>query len=253
MKKELRRQRKEARRQAAAAAQPAPPIVVPPEGIPILWVEPTGVERYRRGYHCPECKAYVEQDMPAEAMEEYRKICAPLWEWPEPRPTITCQCGAEVRMNSAGLDAEYHAPSTGEVFERVRDLPAGAVWAQQKPYWRLWNWLSYRDAEGVPFPEPAEGEGKQCRHADRPHPDDDRVLIVRLPDGHDWVIDSRCNNCDMPLDDEHWCWNRSGRPEDGTLDVQRSKPGQTSCHVGAGSIQTGRWHGFLHGGRLVNC
>lgn len=152
-------------------------------------------------------------------------------------------------MNSAGCDYEYHAPSSGEVFERQCDLPPGAVWAQPvRDHWKLWNWISYRDEDGTPFPPPKEGEGQQCRHVDRPHPDDGRVLIVRLPDGHDWTIDSRCNNCDLLLDDEHWCWNRSGRPEDGTLDVRRSKPGQTSCNVGAGSIQTGRWHGFLHNG-----
>jgi hypothetical protein len=227
---------------------------MPPEGIPILWVEPTGVERYHRGYHCPECKAFTEENMPEEAIEEYRRICAPEWQWPEPRPTITCKCGATVAMNSAGLDAEYHAPSTGEVFERLRDLPPGAVWAQRQWHERgLHNWISNRDSDGQPFPDPPEGEGKRIRFMERPHPDDGRVLICRLPDGHDWVIDSRCNNCDLLLDDEHWCWNRSGRPEDGTLDVRRSKPGQTSCTVGAGSIQTGRWHGYLHNGRLVGC
>jgi hypothetical protein len=256
VKKELRRAAKKARR-AARTIRPdvvvQPSITIPPEGIPILWVEPTGVERYHRGFHCRECKAFTEQDMPGEAIEEYRRICAPKWEWPEPRPTIRCKCGATVAMNSAGLDAEYHAPSTGEVFERIRDLPHGAVWAQK--VWRedreLNNWISHRDEDGTPFPPPKEGEGGRIRFLDRPHEDDGRVLIVRLPDGHDWEIDSRANNCTLPLDDAHWCWNRSGRPEDRTLDVRKGKPGQTTCGAGGGSIQTGRWHGFLHGGKLV--
>ena len=51
----------------------------------------------------------------------------------------------------------------------------------------------------------------------------------------------------MPGDDVHRCWVRHGRPEDGTLHVDKN--GQT-CAAGAGSIQTHNWHGFLHNGVL---
>lgn len=245
-----RRAAKAAKRAARAAARDQATA-----DLPILWVVPTGVESYHRGYHCRECKAYTEQPMPTEAIEEYRRIRAPKWEWPEPRPTIVCKCGATVEMNSAGLDAEYHAPSTGEVFERVRDLPAGAVWdhpTRELGDRELCNWHSNVDDKGRPFPEPPKGEDKRCRLIDRPGVDG-RVLICRLPDGHDWVIDSRANNCTLPLDDDHWCWNRSGRPEDGTLDVRKGKPGQTTCSAGGGSIATPGYHGFLHDGRLRRC
>jgi hypothetical protein len=258
VKKELRRLRRFWRRapEQRQAAPPSPIHVPPVEGAAILWVQPTGVKRYHRGFHCRDkaCGHYTKVNMPADQIAEYERICGDDHEWPEPRPTITCKCGAVVEMNSAGLDTEYQAPSTGEVFERLRELPPGAVWAQQPWQERgLHNWISHRDAEGNPFPKPKKGRGQSIRFLDRPHPDDGRVLVCRLPDGHDWVIDSRCNNCPLPLDDEHWCWNRSGRPEDGTLDVRKGKPGQTTCSAGAGSIRTGRWHGFLHSGALKTC
>lgn len=76
---------------------------------------------------------------------------------------------------------------------------------------------------------------------------DGRSLVVRCPDGHDWFIDGRAKNCGSPSDDVHRCWVRHGRPEDGTLHVDKN--GNT-CSAGAGSIDTGKWHGFLHHGHL---
>lgn len=78
---------------------------------------------------------------------------------------------------------------------------------------------------------------------------DGRSLECRTPGG-DWIIDSRAKNCTLPNDSIHKCWVRHGRPEDGTLHVD--KKGNT-CSAGAGSIDTGRWHGFLHNGQLVPC
>lgn len=69
---------------------------------------------------------------------------------------------------------------------------------------------------------------------------------VRCPGGGDWLIDSRASNCTMPGDDTHQCWVRHGAVPDLTVD----KNGNT-CAAGAGSIQTGNWHGFLRGGFLV--
>lgn len=56
------------------------------------------------------------------------------------------------------------------------------------------------------------------------------------PDGHHWYIDNRASNCTKKDDDVHRCWVRHGRPEDGTLHVDKS--GNT-CAAGAGSIDTG--------------
>lgn len=79
---------------------------------------------------------------------------------------------------------------------------------------------------------------------------DGRSLEVRLPDGTTWMIDSRCSNCTKPDDNTHKCWVRHGRPEDGSLHVDKN--GDT-CSAGAGSIQTKQWHGWLHNGALTQC
>lgn len=74
---------------------------------------------------------------------------------------------------------------------------------------------------------------------------DGRWLVVRLPNGHDWCIDSRCNNCTRPNDNAHRCWIRHGEPPNITVD----KNGVT-CSAGGGSIQSGDFHGFLRNGVL---
>lgn len=74
---------------------------------------------------------------------------------------------------------------------------------------------------------------------------DGRSLTCVLPNGHHWHIDSRANNCGRPDDDEHRCWVRHGEPPA----IHVDKNGNT-CPAGAGSIQSGDWHGFLHHGVL---
>lgn len=78
---------------------------------------------------------------------------------------------------------------------------------------------------------------------------DGRSLIVKTPGG-DWLIDGRASNCTMKDDKVHRCWVRHGRPEDGSLHVDKN--GKT-CAAGAGSIQMGSYHGFLHNGHLTDC
>lgn len=82
---------------------------------------------------------------------------------------------------------------------------------------------------------------------------DGRILIVRLPNGSDWIIDSRANNCTMKEDNVHRCWVRHGSPPEVTVD----KSGHT-CQAGGGSIETRRgkpdyYHGFLRNGFLEEC
>jgi hypothetical protein len=82
---------------------------------------------------------------------------------------------------------------------------------------------------------------------------DGRSLQVETPDGP-WLIDSRASNCTMPDDKQHRCWLRHGRPEDGTLHVDKCpEPGQSTCAAGAGSIVMRTYHGFLHNGALRDC
>jgi hypothetical protein len=118
----------------------------------------------------------------------------------------------------------YCRSDTGELL-KINDAPPGACW---DAYW-------YRDrTDRLPG----------CGSMVGP---DGRTLIVRCPDLHDWIIDSRASNCDRKDDDTHWCWVRHGKPEDGTLHVDKN--GHT-CGAGAGSIQTPHWHGFLDNGCL---
>ena len=70
-------------------------------------------------------------------------------------------------------------------------------------------------------------------------------LHVILPNGIEWDIDSRANNCTMKDDKEHRCWVRTGTVPNITV----GKNGNT-CKAGAGSIQGGDYHGFLTKGNL---
>lgn len=73
-------------------------------------------------------------------------------------------------------------------------------------------------------------------------------LMVRLPDGHDWTVDSRASNCTLPHDGEHRCWVRHGDPRECKVTVDKDG---LSCSAGAGSIASPKWHGFLRNGVLV--
>lgn len=100
-----------------------------------------------------------------------------------------------------------------------RDLPPGALWFTD---WLPKNW---------------EWDNKTDDH-----------LYCKLPDGTDWNIDGRANNCGMKEDRLHRCWVRHGEPPN----IHVDKNGLT-CNAGAGSIASPGWHGFLHNGELVQC
>ena len=72
-------------------------------------------------------------------------------------------------------------------------------------------------------------------------------LMVVLPNGIEWDIDSRARNCTLPDDRTHRCWSKSGEPPR----ITAGKDGPT-CTAGQGSIQAGDYHGFLRDGVLTN-
>lgn len=74
----------------------------------------------------------------------------------------------------------------------------------------------------------------------------DDHLIVKLPGGHDWDVDSRASNCTRPGDNVHRCWVRHGEPPLVTVDKN-----DDTCRAGAGSIQVPGWHGYLRNGELT--
>lgn len=93
------------------------------------------------------------------------------------------------------------------------------------------------------------------------------TLAVKLPASY-WLVDSEASNCTRPqripvptpegeepthqwyrFERTHYCWVRHGDPRrPATLNVD--KAGDT-CAAGAGSIQSGDFHGFLRHGYLT--
>lgn len=217
--KEAKRRRKTMRRAEVAAQRGR-------QGVPVFFAERTGRVFHRRGFWCDR-----------EGCKHITRVDSPTPDWPDPTPSLACEkCGTPAEMRSISHDEEFRRADTGEVLGIRPNLPPGAVFEalghdDEPPH----NWRSRKDGI-IHHPGP-----------------DGRVLICILPDGHPWTIDSRCNNCTLPEDDKHWCWNRTGSPEDGTLDVRKGKPGQTTCAAGGGSVDDGTWHGFLHDGKLVSC
>ena len=99
-----------------------------------------------------------------------------------------------------------------------------------------------------------DDEPGHCHQTHKPWTNcDGNHLLVVLPNGRLWDIDSRCSNCTLPDDTTHRCWIRHGNPELGEP-VTVDKRGHT-CSAGGGSIDAksgrGPWHGFLRAGYLV--
>lgn len=70
-------------------------------------------------------------------------------------------------------------------------------------------------------------------------------LILILPNGCEWNIDSRASNCTEPQDRKHRCWCKHGIPPFITV----NKIGR-SCKAGAGSILISGFHGMLINGEI---
>jgi hypothetical protein len=84
----------------------------------------------------------------------------------------------------------------------------------------------------------------------------DGIALACVTPGGTWYVDSQASNCTRP-GEPHQCWVRHGDPRDPQGErsgrpLHVDKNGDT-CAAGAGSIQCGRYHGFLHNGQLTNC
>lgn len=125
-------------------------------------------------------------------------------------------------------------------------------------HWQRWTELLYRRTDTGELrvlhqsaPEAPLAEPGACWDAwwmPFSRGDDGICLVVRCPDGHDWMVDSRASNCGSPGDDVHHCWVRHGDPRECRVTVDKNG---VTCSAGAGSIQTPNWHGFLRDGQLV--
>lgn len=179
--------------------------------IKIFFCEQLDVGLCENIYECGKCEHWTRVTLPERMTHD---------EWsalPFGGSHLCEKCGNPAGMVSRGLCWFYRRTDTGEeIGGGRRALPPGAVWATD--------------------------------HG--PRGPDGRSLYCMTPGG-EWCIDGRAKNCTLPDDDEHRCWVRTGRPEDGTLDVGKSAPGQRTCSAGAGSIGQPGYHGFLRHGYLV--
>lgn len=206
--------------------------------IPVFFIAPTN--RYRRKFRryassggmncCPAGFGYHNADVfIGEVIADESPTCKRERETEsDPRwPTKCDHCDyvfAEDDEWQVFYECVYVSGDGREM--TLRDRVPGACWDAE--------WF-YKDSDGNP--EPGRRVGP-----------DGRFLIAVCPNGHEWMIDYRASNCTMPDDDEHRCWVRHGRPEDGTLHVDKNG---LTCAAGAGSIIAGDYHGFLHDGKFT--
>ncbi len=209
-----------------------------------IYSEADGCTNNNNSYH-RACILIEEKDKLNEEgnvsllSDELKKLIEEKYKWPS-----ACSCGYEfteqdLTKKSIQRDAEY-SDEAGNKMTR-RNAPIGAIWNA--------DWMASDPEDCGP---------------------DGLCLIVRLPNGNDWTIDSRASNCDSPCvtcgipykDHEkygecghryedakpHKCWVRHGDPKAGTLHVDKNG---VTCGAGAGSIQSGDYHGFLHNGHLT--
>jgi len=196
-----------------------------------FFLEPTGrIQRYFRRYAdgppCPISGSYHNALVPLDVIAEVHNERG--WLAVQEHPPHTdpgwpkaCQCGYMFE------ETDSWQVFTDKIFRRVdtayetplRDAPPGAMW----------------NADCL-------GESMQGP--------DGLSLMVRLPNGRDWLIDGPASNCTKPGDSSHRCWCRHGVPPMITVD-KVSPPGWSTCSAGAGSIQAGDYHGFLRDGTLT--
>src|ERR1044072_2413872 len=133
-----------------------------------------------------------------------------------------CVCGYAFQPDDQyqiSVDRIYRRTDTGEEMT-FQTAPAGAMWDA----W--WYPDAWKGSDGI-------------------------ALVVKMPQGGEWVVDSRCSNCTLPNDNVHKCWIRHGNPrKPETLLVDKNG---VTCKAGGGSIQMTNWHGFLRFGFLEEC
>jgi hypothetical protein len=137
----------------------------------------------------------------------------------DPRWPSRCACGYEYQPDDARQVwyEELYTRSDGAPECTRGDAPPGAMW------YAPW----YEDHHKGP---------------------DGHCLVVKLPGGHEWIVDGRASNCTLPKDNAHKCWVRHGTPP--AVHVDKNGP---TCGAGAGSILVPGYHGFLRHGVLVSC
>lgn len=172
-------------------------------------------------FMCLDCKHRMRIELPEKITEE--EFEAVSWNSIKPPPCEVCQGVTE--LTSRGCKPIFRRLDTGEEIFNLRDHP-GACYADKDGAW----------------------DSTSRTHKFGP---DGRALVLILPDGFSWYIDSRASNCDMKTDNDHRCWVRHGSPElPETFHVDKNG---LTCGAGAGSIDSKSWYGFCHNGELKVC
>ncbi|MEP7336864.1 MAG: hypothetical protein ABI977_03905 [Acidobacteriota bacterium] len=187
------------------------------------------LRRYASGSTCPGPWSYHNISVPFDVIE-YDKFtdegCYPADSRggppkSDPRWPARCSCGYEFTEKDEFQffnERVYRRADTSEEMT-LRGVTPGAMWYGD---WMLTEGSNlYRGPDG-------------------------HSLMVKLPNGNEWHIDGMASNCTMPDDSDHKCWVRHGDVPNITVD----KEGR-SCAAGAGSIQSGNYHGFLRNGEFV--
>lgn len=208
---------------------------------PTYWLEPTGqVARGLRRYvdsdrsTCPvdryhHALVYIDRVPATYEGRGDRRVLSPVAEIErdDPRWPAACACGYAFTDDDhwqMWQEEVYRRTDTGA--EHVLHSTAGAPDAPTAPPGATWDadWMParWRGADGI-------------------------ALMVRLPNGHDWHVDSQASNCTRPSE-PHACWVRHGDPRDCHVTVDKN--GDT-CAAGAGSILANDYHGFLRDGVLT--
>lgn len=186
----------------------------------------------------PECPLPWKYHNARVLVADRREIA--LGEFPtpaldDPRWPVQCDCGykfVETDTWQVFTEQLYMTPEA-DIYS-LDSAPAGAMWDAE--------WLHDHDFMTGP---------------------DGISLHVKLPDGHYWCVDQEAKNCTNSqwgpkvIDGvryekvwqgrTHYCWSRHGDPRTGKVHVDKVGSG---CAAGAGSVDTGKWHGFLDHGYL---
>lgn len=169
---------------------------------------------------------------------------APVAEAAEEGPGRINRHLAHVTVYRGDLDGEERAGLHGLPGSRFGLRPGDAYWSPWLHSGTAPDGEAEEDLRGGVPTQPASARcpsgWSNCADA-RGH------LHLVLPDGKHFDTASRAANCSRPKDRRHRCWTVSGTPEGGDLTLGK---GGDTCKAGAGSVDTGTWHGFVRDGTM---
>lgn len=188
--------------------------------IKVFYCEFTGQYVFTKMWWCDFCNNVGKRlEVGRGSLEDFDNI-----PYENESPVSCMKCAGSARFSGRGSMRVYRRVDTGEEIISLKDHPGAC----------------YEDPEGA---WDSSTRSKRFGY-------DGKALVVILPNGFSWYIDSRASNCTRYDDINHRCWVRSGNVLESTLHVDKN--GDT-CQAGAGSIISGDFHGFLHNGYITNC